>query len=301
MAITDTRLDEIAAWCEFTEDLSEERRHAQRRFFDEDDPRPVRYWPGAGDDRSRQRRFLGWFMFDHQLPGGERAATRAARALYQGTAQEQALRAISGTRFVLAIVASVLPGRSVLLELEDDRFEIRNRIWSRSFTPLTAVVAHLVPTGRPGEWLAGPGWGEWPLRFGSHMRQSLRSFQPDPLEVERLLQSREPAEDEGRPASPQDTSFAEAVARMTAAARAAELTGLVISASKWEALVVKYMKGPDLTSFSEEIVRRVGDADSVEDIDRWLQLAMNIWNNTSQPDRGGKSPNELLRQPRSEG
>src|SRR5216684_431305 len=125
MAITDTRLDEIAAWCEFTEDLSEERRHAQRRFFDEDDPRPVRYWPGAGDDRSRQRRFLGWFMFDHELPGGERAAARAARALYRGTAQEQALRAMSGTRFVLAIVASVVPGRSVLLELEHDHFEIR--------------------------------------------------------------------------------------------------------------------------------------------------------------------------------
>jgi hypothetical protein len=40
---------------------------------------------------------------------------------------------------------------------------------------------------------------------------------------------------------------------------------------------------------------RVGTATSVEDLDRWLQLAMNIWNTTPQPDRGGASAYELSR------
>jgi hypothetical protein len=298
MAMTATQLEEIAAWCELTVDLTEERRHAQRQFFDEDDPRPVQYWPGAGDERSRLRRFLGWFMFDHELSGGEPAAARAARALYRGPAQEEVLRAVSGTRFVLAIVASVLPGRGVLLELEDERFEIRDRMWSRSFTPQAAVVAHLVPTGRPGQWLAAPGWGEWPIRFGPHMREELRKFQTDPLDVERLLQSRELPENEGLPLPPQDTTFAQAVARMTAAARAAGLTRLVMSAARWEVLVAKHMRGPDFNSFTEKVMERVGDVKSVEDLDRWLQMALNIWNNAPQPDRGGKSANELLRLPR---
>jgi hypothetical protein len=31
----------------------------------------------------------------------------------------------------------------------------------------------------------------------------------------------------------------------------------------------------------------------VEEINKWLGLAMNIWNNTPQPDRGGKSAFEM--------
>lgn len=55
------------------------------------------------------------------------------------------------------------------------------------------------------------------------------------------------------------------------------------------------MGNADVTAFTQEIVERVGDTASVEDLDRWLQLAMNIWNTTPQPDRGGKSAYELLR------
>lgn len=288
-------MEQIATWCQTSPDLTEEREQARRQFFGEDDPRPARYWPGAGEHHSRLRRFLGWFMFEHELPEGDHPAARAARALYRGAGQEEALGAVTGTRFVLAIVSSVLPGRSVLLELEDERFEIRDRQWSRSLTPQSAVLGHLVPTGRRRQWLPGPGWLEWPIQIGPHMRQSLRKFQLDPLGVERLLQSRAAPEDERRPRPPRDATLEGAVARMTTAARAARLTRLVMSVPEWEALVVRYMGSPDVTAFTQEIVERVGNADSVEELDRWLQLAMNIWNTTPQPDRGGKSAYELAR------
>jgi len=295
VAVTASQVEQIATWCEMTPDLAEEREQARRQFFGEDDPRPVRYWPGAGDHRSRLRRFLGWFMFDHELPEGDRPAARAARALYRGAAQEEALGAVAGGRFVLAIVSSVLPGRSVCLELEDERFEVRDRQWSRSLTAQSAVLAHLVPTGRRGQWLPGPGWLEWPIQIGPHMRQSLRKFQLDPLGVEQLLQSRAGPELDRRPTPPQDATLEQAVARMSSAARAAGLTRLVMSAPEWEALVVRHMGGPDVTAFAREIAERVGNADSVEDLNRWLQLAMNIWNTAPQPDRGGKSAYELSR------
>lgn len=127
MAVIARQIEEIATWCQTTPDLADDRQRAWRRFFDEDDPRPTRYWPGAGDHQSRLRRFLGWFMFDHELPANARPAGRAVRVLYRGAAQEEALRAVAGTRFVLAIVASVIPGRSVLLEVEEERFETRRR------------------------------------------------------------------------------------------------------------------------------------------------------------------------------
>ncbi len=98
MAVTATQLEEIATWCQLTPELEDERREAWRRFFDEDDPRPPRYLPGAGDHQSRLRRFLGWFMFDPALPGGERRATHAVRALYRGAAHEGALQAVDRTR-----------------------------------------------------------------------------------------------------------------------------------------------------------------------------------------------------------
>lgn len=295
VAVTSSQVEQIATWCQMTTDLAEEREQAWRQFFDEDDPRPVRYWPGAGDYRSRLRRFLGWFMFDHALREGDRPAARAARALYRGAAQDEALGAVAGTRFVLAVVGSVLPGRSVTLQLEDERFEVRDRQWSRSLTAQLAVMVHLVPTGRRGVWLPGPGWLEWPIRIGPHMREDLKKLQLDPLGVEQLLQSRAAPEDERRPVPPQDATLAEAVARMSSAARAARLTRLVMSAPKWQALVLRHMGGPDVTAFTQEIVERVGNAESVEDLNHWLQLGMNIWNTTPQPDRGGKSGYELSR------
>jgi len=73
------------------------------------------------------------------------------------------------------------------------------------------------------------------------------------------------------------------------------LTQLIISVPEWETLVVSHLNDLDVNTFTQDIVSRLGTADSLEDLNRWLQLAMNIWNTTPQPDRGGKSAQELSR------
>lgn len=40
----------------------------------------------------------------------------------------------------------------------------------------------------------------------------------------------------------------------------------------------------------------VGTVNSIDELNKWLGLAMNIWNNTPQPDRSGKSPFEIGRE-----
>ncbi|SRR6266542_3569241 len=296
MAVTAARLEEIAAWCETTPELEEHRQAAWRLFFAEDDPRPVRYWPGAGDRTSRLRRFLGWFMFAYELPEGDRPATRAVRALYGPDARDDLMRAVRAARFALCVVASVLPGRAVFLELEEERFEVRDGRLSRALTPTASLCAYLVPSGRRGEWLVGPGWLEWPIRIGPNMRRDLRRLQPDPIEVERLLQSRAANEDERRPPPAQDATLAEAVARMTAAAKAAGRSGLIMAVSDWQAMVLAHLERLDAIGFNEKVADLAGPSDSIEDLNRWIQLAMNVWNATPQPDRAGKTAHELARQ-----
>ena len=46
--------------------------------------------------------------------------------------------------------------------------------------------------------------------------------------------------------------------------------------------------------FSKDVMKLVGKVSSVEEANLWLGLAMNIWNNTPQPDRGGKTASELV-------
>ena len=59
-------------------------------------------------------------------------------------------------------------------------------------------------------------------------------------------------------------------------------------------MVLSHMKSSQINDFSKEIVNRLGNVDSIEELNKWLGLAMNIWNNTPQPDRGGRSPNEII-------
>ncbi|MBA7627897.1 hypothetical protein ES703_35366 [subsurface metagenome] len=63
--------------------------------------------------------------------------------------------------------------------------------------------------------------------------------------------------------------------------------------AQWKKLVLSYLKAGKFAEFGKEIVSRVGEVKSADKINRWLGLAMNIWNNTPHPDRGGKSPFEI--------
>jgi hypothetical protein len=295
MAFTQRQLDELGRWVERAPMLAEERRAAQRHFFGEDDPRPVGYWEGAGDATSRQRRFTGYFLFRHRLPDGRTPAELAADALFTGREREEALRAVRGARYLMAVVRSVLPGEAVFLALERERFEVRHKEWSWRLTPQSTLYCYLVPSRR-GIWLAGPGWLQMPIRLGPGMRSHLRDLQPDPVSLERLLQGRGSEEkEEERPRPPRDETLIAAVERMTTEAEAAGKGRLVLSSSGWEELVQRHMANPDMMAFSREIIERVGDVAEVAELDRWLALAHNIWNNTPQPDRGGKTPNELSR------
>jgi hypothetical protein len=99
MAFTASQVEEISAWCADSRDLAAHRRLARSQFFGEEDDRPVSSWEGAGDQTSRQRRFLGWFMFDFRLSDDRWPAQVAVESLYSGADLVEALEAIRRTPF----------------------------------------------------------------------------------------------------------------------------------------------------------------------------------------------------------
>jgi hypothetical protein len=290
MTLTLTELERIAAWCDTSAELAFVRRRAEETFFEPDEG-PVDYAPELGDVASRRRRFLGWFLFDFVLPDGSRPAELAARRLFDGEQRAAAVEAVGRARYVQVVVASVMPGRGALLELEEERFEVRSRAWARLMRRDALVLAHLVPV-RPGVWLPGPGWLEWPVAVGPNMRRELRQYQPDPIEVERVLQGRH-RRDTDDLQRPRDETLAEAVHRMTEAAKEAGRPGLVRSEEEWRTLVLRHLLTSDITAFAREVIALVGDVEDVRELNQWMALAQNIWNTTPQPDRGGLSAYEL--------
>jgi hypothetical protein len=90
MAFNQQMLEDIGAWCLHDQELEPERQIARRLFFGDDDPRPVQYWASFGGEVSRERRFLGWFMFDYVLSGGQKAAGIAVEHLYTGGSRADA-------------------------------------------------------------------------------------------------------------------------------------------------------------------------------------------------------------------
>ncbi|MCI0803686.1 MAG: hypothetical protein J4N96_04485 [Chloroflexi bacterium] len=288
-------IEEIMDWCSSSPDLDEARQAGRQVFYGDEDWRSIEYMDGADTEVSRTRRFIAWFMFAYLLPDGRVPAQVAAEALYRGRFLEEVRLSIKRSRYVTSVVAGVEPGRSVFLALEDERFEVRSREFSRLFERGITLVAWLLPNRR-GKWLFGPGWLEMPFSVGPNMRQSLSDFQMDPIETDRLL--RKPTEEEmsaaRETAGPRDENLDDAVARMTEAAREEGSERLVMSREEWKDLVLQYLLRNDSAGFPQAIMERVDDAKNLEDVNRWLALAMNIWNNTPQPDRGGKTALELI-------
>lgn len=197
---------------------------------------------------------------------------------------------------MLAMVAMVNPGRGLIMRLEDEEFTIDNRQLSRLVNRDDALYAHIIPAGRRG-WLVGPGWLQWPIGIMPGMQAMLKKFQLSPIELERFLQQRkDPAEDHPKAELPRDSSLKSAVTRMTKEAKAEGRTNLVMTMAQWKKLVLTHMKSSQINDFSNDIVKRVGKVNSIDELNKWLGLAMNIWNNTPQSDRGGKSPFEISRE-----
>jgi len=293
MALTASVVEQIAAWCATSEDLADIRSRARSEYFGYDEPGEVHYMEGASDLTSRERRFLGWFALTFKLPDGRSPAELAAAAILSSSELASAIDSLKRTRHVLAMVAMVNPGRGLILRLEDEEFTVENRQLSRLFNRDDAIYAHIIPAGRRG-WLVGPGWLQWPIGIMPGMQAMLKNFQLSPIDLERFLQQRrEPSKDRPKVELPRNSSLKSAVARMTKAAKAEDRQNLIMTTAQWKKLVFSHMKSSQITDFSKEIVNRVGKVKSVDDINKWLGLAMNIWNNTPQPDRGGKSPFEI--------
>jgi hypothetical protein len=289
-------VEQLAEWCLRSDIMADIRATARRDFFGYDEPDEARYMEGAGDVTSRERRFLGWFALSYKLSDGRCPAELAAAAILSGSDLTSAIDSIKCSRYVLAMVAMVNPGRGLILRLEDEEFTVDNRQLSRLLNRDDALYAHIIPAGRRG-WLVGPGWLEWPMRIMPGMQAMLKKFQLSPIDLERLLQQRfESSEDRPKVELPRDSSLKAAVARMTKAANAEGRTNLVMTMAQWKKLVLSHMKSSQINDFSNDIVKRVGKVNSIDELNKWLGLAMNIWNNTPQPDRGGKSPFEISRE-----
>ena len=296
MTLNANMVEQLAEWCLQSDTLADIRPAARRDFFGYDEPGEAHYMEGAGDVTSRERRFLGWFALTFKLPDGRCPAELAAAAILSGSDLTSAIDSIKGSRYVLAMVAMVNPGRGLILRLEDEEFTVDNRQLSRILNRDDALYAHIIPAGRRG-WLVGPGWLQWPMRIMPGMQAMLKNFQLSPIDLERLLQQRfESSEDRPRIELPRDDTLKAAVVRMTKAAKAEGHQNLIMTPAQWKKLVLSHMKSSQINDFSKEIINRVGEVNSVDEINKWLGLAMNIWNNTPQPDRGGKSPFEISRE-----
>lgn len=296
MALTTSLVEQIASWCTNNDAIADVRAKARSEYFGYDEPGEIRYMEGAGDITSRERRFLGWFMLTFKMPNGQSPAELAAAVILSGNELASVTGSLKGARHVLAMVAMVNPGRGLILRLEDEEFTIENRQLSRIFKRDDAICAHILPVRRRG-WLVGPGWLSWPIGIRPGMQAMLKKFQLSPIELERFLQQRkDPSKDRPKGEQPRDSSLKDAVARMTKAAKAEGRQTLIMTQTQWKKLVIPYITSSQINEFIKEIVKRVGAVESVEAANKWIGLAMNIWNNTPQPDRGGKSPFEISRE-----
>lgn len=293
MALSQEMVEQMSAWCFQSLELHRERRKAWRHFFGEDDPRPVEYWGNTDELVSRERRFLGWFMLDYLLPGGEKPAEVAARRLYTGSDQAEALKAVSGARYLFAVVAGV-DRRTIYLEVEEESFQVRSPAWAAQVRRHQALVAHILPA-RHGYWLPAPGWLIWPTTIGPEMRSHLKEMQTDAVSLERSLQGRFDREEKPELPRPTDDTLEAAVARMDRWAKEKGYPQLAMTADQWRELVLRYMVKLDTTAFTKDVVGMVGAPVPMDDLQEILALSNNIWNNTPRPDRWGMSPNQLVR------
>ncbi len=299
MALTYITVEQLGEWCAKSEDIVDIRARARSHFFGYYNKEPTNYIAGTGDINSRERRFLGWFAFNFRLPDGRHPAELAANALFNQPRLSSAMNAIQKARYITGVATMIIRGRGFNLELEDEEFAINAPVLSHTLQRGQAVSAHILPAGR-SRWLLVPGWLTWPIQPGPGMRSRLKSsFQPNPIEVERFLQGRVKVPEELRDIEyAQDDTLEEAVARMSEAAKKEGRSQFIMSPEEWKNIVLSHMKSNDFNGFVKEIYQRVENFNSIKELNKWLALTMNIWNNTPQPDRGGKSANQLIRQQR---
>ena len=302
MALNYITVERLTDWCSMSEEIADVRAKARSDFFGYYGDEPPKYLGDSGELNRRERRFLGYLAFSFELPDGRRPSELAAIAFLRGRELDTALKTIRTARYVTGAASRIDPGRGFHLQMEDEGFAIESSALSRLIEKGHLVSAHLIGTSR-GRYLLAPGWLAWPMTAGPGMRGQLKSvFQPNPIEVERFLQGRGSKPDKpDHIERPEDDTLEAAVARMSEAAKKEGRTGLIMSPEEWQKIVLPYIERRKTGSFAEELYERAGSFESIADVNRWLALATNIWNNTPQPDRGGKSANQLVREAQRHG
>ena len=92
-----------------------------------------------------------------------------------------------------------------------------------------------------------------------------------------------------------DDTLDAAVARMTVWANEQGHSRLVMSSHEWQALVLRHLLNGNAGPYIQELCSRSSGLATIEEAQQLADLATDIWNNTPQPDRGGKSAFELAR------
>lgn len=85
-----------------------------------------------------------------------------------------------------------------------------------------------------------------------------------------------------------------AVAKLTDAAIAAGRLDLVHDVDDWYEIVVAHMQANDAAGFFAGVLGSGSASETVEQMNRWMELIQEIWNLVPQPDRGDKTAYELL-------
>ncbi|MCX5971004.1 MAG: hypothetical protein NTV14_05815 [Coprothermobacterota bacterium] len=306
MTLDPLTLEKWIDWCAHAPELAIARYQAWRIFFDLDDPGQIEYINNSGALEERERRFLSWFCLDHLLPNDALPIEQAIRALVLEPKRAVATGLVHRSRYLLGVVKDILPGvgtsratgcpQAFFLQVNREQLGVYSTTASASLQRGEGVILTLVPNGSGG-WVAAPGWVRWPTSITPALRRQLRGLRFNPLQVERYLQCRPIVMVVPRNAAQQMPSkgLAEAVQRMSDAARELDEEGLVLSSEEWQDFALPYLmrEKPSPQHYIQQLLTRVLKAADTETLNRVVDLAMDIWNHTPQPDRAGKSAYQL--------
>jgi hypothetical protein len=131
---------------------------------------------------------------------------------------------------------------------------------------------------------------ELPFQAGPNMKRELGQLQADAVSLEKMLCGKL---DTQAPVPHRSATLAEAVERMSRLARERGHPELNLSEETWSSMVLGYMEEMDATGFCSMIAASAAPTD-IDETQLWTDHASDVWNNTPQPERGGKSAAQLV-------
>ncbi|MEI6510385.1 MAG: hypothetical protein WCO14_05490 [bacterium] len=296
MTLDPLTLEKWIDWCSRASELAAARYQAWRIFFDLDDPSPIEYIDSSGTLENREKRFLSWFCLDYLLGDDTLPIEQAIRALVLEPKRVAATKLVHRARFLLGVVKDILPGASggpqaFFLQVSREQLGVYSATTDTGVQRGEGMILHLVPNGSGG-WVAAPGWVRWPIAITPALRRQLQGLRLNPPQVERYLQCRNMVMAIPRKSS---KGLAEAVQRMSDVAREMGEEALVLSCEEWQEIVLPNLirEKPSPQHYIQQLLARIHKTVDADMLNRVIDLAMDIWNHTPQPDRDGKSAYQM--------